>query len=738
VEIDSPARQGDTAPRGKLRIYLGAAPGVGKTYAMLAEGQRRLARGTDVVAALVETHGRRQTMLMADGLEAVPRRTMTHSGATFTEMDLDAVLARHPQVALVDELAHTNVPGCRNDKRWQDVDELLDAGIDVITTLNVQHLESLNDVARQISGVTQHETIPDEIARRADQIELVDMTPEALRRRMVHGNVYPPDRIEAALTHYFRPGNLTALRELALLWVADRVEEGLQRYRTEHGIGTPWETKERIVVGIAGEPGDERLIRRAARIAARTPGSDLLAVHVMRDDGLAGGHEVTLDAQRALVASLGGSFWQVPGDDTAEALLDFASAQNATQMVLGASRRSRVTTLLAGKSTPTRLARQATHIDVHLVSQQGFRGSTGVAAWPLTALRARRARARSATATASALSQLAVSVLSGHGDPAALLEEIRDMSGLTAVSLLEQRRNGAGPRWYVMASAGERPPDSPAADVEVQITETLVLAGRGRRLSTEEKEVLSCCAVPMVAGLLRRRQDEHDADAARHAADQRSRSALLAATGRQAREKLANAENALTVLTDPDLAPDKRAALVAEAHHAVSYVSRLVADLSDLGRLHAGALETYLRQVDLGEVLTAVLEELGPGAPDIELALPENLPDVIADADLLTRILASLTAWALHQGAGGTPPKIVAVSRADSVEVRITVQSAPLPQNSEPEDLGFRLARDLTEAMGDTLTCAEGPDSGRTVIITLPAAVRRPLSPSGRTTPSLT
>jgi two-component system, OmpR family, sensor histidine kinase KdpD len=432
---------------------------------------------------------------------------------------------------------------------------------------------------------------------------------------------------------------------------------------------------------------------------------------------------VPLDAQRALVASLGGSFWQVPGDDTAETLLDFARAQNATQMVLGASRRSRVTTLLAGKSTPTRLARRATHIDVHLVSQQGFRGRTGAAAWLLSVLRARRTRERRATATASALSRLAVSVLSGHGDPAALLEEIRDMSGLTAVSLLEQRRDGGGERWYVMASAGERPPDSPAADVEVPITETLVLAGRGRRLSTEERQVLSRCAVPMVAGLLRRRQDEHDADAARHAADQRSRSALLAATGRQAREKLANAENALVVLADSDIAADKRAALVAEAHHAVSYVSRLVADLSDLARLHAGALETYLRQVDLDEVLAAVLEDLGPSAPDIELTLPEDLPDVIADADLLTRILTSLTAWALHQGPSGSPPKITAVSCPGSVEVRIAVQGAPTPQDGEPEDLGFRLARDLTEAMGDTLRSAETPDDGRAVIITLPAAV---------------
>ena len=357
--------------RGQLRVYLGAAPGVGKTYAMLAEGQRRRSRDTDVVVALLEDHGRRLTAAMAEGLELVPRRSMSYRGAAFTEMDLDAVLARRPQVALVDELAHTNVPGCRNAKRWQDVDELLDARIDVITTLNIQHLESLSDVAKQVTGVEQHETLPDEIARRADQIELVDMTPEALRRRMVHGNVYPPDRIEAALSHYFRPGNLTALRELALLWLADRVEEGLQRYRAEHGIATPWETRERIVVGIAGEKDDEAVIRRAARIAARTPGSDLLAVHVNCDDGLAAGNAATLDAQRALVALLGGSFQQLPGDDVAEALLRFARAENATQMVLGASRRSRLLTLFAGKSTPTRLARRAEHIDVHLVSRNG-------------------------------------------------------------------------------------------------------------------------------------------------------------------------------------------------------------------------------------------------------------------------------------------------------------------------------------------------------------------------------
>jgi two-component system sensor histidine kinase KdpD len=185
---------------------------------MLGEGQRRQARGSDVVVAYVETYGRKKTEEMLQNLEVVPRRTLTYRGATFTEMDLDAVLARHPQVALVDELAHTNIPGSRHDKRWQDVEELLDAGITVISTVNVQHLESLNDVVERITGIKQRETIPDKVVRRADQIELVDITPEALRRRMAHGNIDPAEKIDAALTNYFRTGNLTALRELALLW----------------------------------------------------------------------------------------------------------------------------------------------------------------------------------------------------------------------------------------------------------------------------------------------------------------------------------------------------------------------------------------------------------------------------------------------------------------------------------------------------------------------------------------
>ncbi|GAB2603914.1 sensor histidine kinase [Kribbella endophytica] len=353
--------------RGRLRIYLGAAPGVGKTYKMLGEGQRRVARDTDVVVGFVETHGRPHTDAMLEGLEVVPRRIVDHRGASFTEFDLDAVLARRPDVVLVDELAHTNIPGSRNERRWQDIDELLTAGIDVISTVNIQHLESINDVVEKITGVPQRETVPDRVVRAADQIELVDMTPEALRRRMAHGNVYAADKVDAALGNYFRVGNLSALRELALLWLADRVDAGLQQYRSQHEIDSTWEARERVVVAVTGGPEGETLIRRAARIAARSSGGDLLAVHVTRSDGLTGASPARLAQQRDLVESLGGSYHQVVGDDIPDALLSFARAENATQLVLGGSRRS-VFASLAGPGIGASTIRESGDIDVHIVT----------------------------------------------------------------------------------------------------------------------------------------------------------------------------------------------------------------------------------------------------------------------------------------------------------------------------------------------------------------------------------
>jgi two-component system sensor histidine kinase KdpD len=356
-------------PQGQLRVYLGAAPGVGKTYKMLEEGHRRRERGTDVVVGYVETHGRKHTEAMIGDLEVLPRADVNYRGATFTEMDVDAVLARAPEVVLVDELAHTNIPGSRNAKRWQDIQELLDAGLIVVTTVNIQHLESINDIVQQITGVPQRETVPDEIARRAEQIELVDMAPEALRRRMAHGNVYRPEKVDAALGNYFRIGNLTALRELALLWLADKVDDQLDRYRAEHNISATWETRDRVVVALTGGPEGDTLIRRGARIASRAKTADLLAVHVTRNDGLVGGSHANLALQRTLVESLGGTYHQVVGNDIAPALLDFARGVNATELVLGVSRRGRLSQILSpGVGVTT--TNGSGPIDVHLVTHE--------------------------------------------------------------------------------------------------------------------------------------------------------------------------------------------------------------------------------------------------------------------------------------------------------------------------------------------------------------------------------
>lgn len=355
--------------RGTLRIYLGAAPGVGKTYRMLEEGRRRRARGTDVVIGIVETHGRARTAEQIGDLEVLPRRQIEHRGVAFEELDLDALLARRPQVALIDEFAHTNVPGSRNEKRWQDVDELLAAGIDVISTLNVQHLESLSDVVHEITGTLQRETVPDEIVRRAEQVELVDMAAQALRRRLAHGNVYPADKIDAALANYFREGNLLSLRELALLWTAGRVDEALRRYRQLHAIERPWETHERVVVGLDGRPGGEALLRRGARIAERS-GGELIAVHVARTDGLAGGGAPeVLARQERLVRELGGTYELVVGESAPEALIDFARSVSATQLVLGSRRRSRLARLRRGAGIAERAVPLSGSIDVHIVSQ---------------------------------------------------------------------------------------------------------------------------------------------------------------------------------------------------------------------------------------------------------------------------------------------------------------------------------------------------------------------------------
>jgi two-component system sensor histidine kinase KdpD len=356
---------------GRFRIYLGAVAGVGKTYAMLNEGRRRLERGTDIVIGFVECHAREHTIEMCQGFEAIPRRVVEYRGSTFEEMDLDAVLARKPTVALVDELAHTNVPGSgRHEKRWQDVLELIEAGISVITTVNIQHLESLADAVEGISGIAVRERVPDWVVRSADQIELVDSSPEQLRRRMLHGNIYPRDKVPQALTHFFKTENLAALRELALRFLADETDEALLEYLRRHDVTRIWETTERILVCVTGAPGTDSLLRRAARLAARLK-TELHVVHVTGDGALTPANSAAIEVLRKLSDDLGAQWDELAADDPAEAIVKYARNHQITQIVLGSSRRSRWQEMTRGEIV-RRILRNASEagIDVHVIARR--------------------------------------------------------------------------------------------------------------------------------------------------------------------------------------------------------------------------------------------------------------------------------------------------------------------------------------------------------------------------------
>ena len=348
--------------RGVLRVYLGAAPGVGKTYAMLEEGRRRSVRGTNVVVGIVDSHGRAAVNALLAELTTVPPRAVLTAGVSQAEMDVAAVLAQRPEVVLVDDMAHHITV---DEVRWQEIETLLDAGIDVVTTVGVENLGSMTDVITTITGAVPVETVPDSVVRAADQIELVDMSPEALRRRLAHGNVYPPERIDAALADYFRPGTLGALRQLALLWVADRVDERLQDYLAAHDIAESWEIRERVVIALAGVGGGH-VVRRAARIAGRVRG-ELVGVHVVTDRGDPG---PDLELQRKLLTELGGVYREVLGNDVAQALAGFARAEQATQLVLGANRhpsRSPIRLRSASSTIATALVDELDDIDVHVI-----------------------------------------------------------------------------------------------------------------------------------------------------------------------------------------------------------------------------------------------------------------------------------------------------------------------------------------------------------------------------------
>lgn len=356
-----------TGPRGSHKVFLGYAAGVGKTYTMLAEARRRVSRGEDVVIGFLEPHRRPETIALSEGLERVEPKVVEYRGATLEELDTSAVIARHPDWVLVDELAHTNAPGTRHAKRWQSVAEILEAGINVISTVNVQHVESLNDVIFEITGVRVRETVPDHIIDEADEVVLVDLTPSALINRLMRGVVYPEERVTQALKHFFRPGNLTALRELAMRVAADDVDAELLRYMNEHDIRQSWGARERILVCVSPRPIATTLLRRAYRLARSRDA--LLWVLAVRIAGtrVTDQERRTLEEVRDLAEETGVAYVEVEGDSAAEEIVRFALENHVTMIVLGQSNRSRLAEL-AGGSIVNRIMRETTGIDVIVVA----------------------------------------------------------------------------------------------------------------------------------------------------------------------------------------------------------------------------------------------------------------------------------------------------------------------------------------------------------------------------------
>src|SRR5438445_350710 len=639
--------------RGTLRIYLGAAPGVGKTFAMLGEGRRRAERGTAVVVGFVESHGRPRTAAQLGDLPVVRRRRILHDGVELEEMDLDAVLARRPQVVLVDELAHSNVPGSRYAKRWEDVEELLDAGIDVISTVNIAHLESLSDVCEAITGVPQRESVPDAVVRGADQIELVDMTPEALRRRLAHGNIYDPETIDVALANYFRVGNLAALRELALLWVADRVDEALRRYRSVHGIRQPWETRERVVVALTGAPGGEALIRRAARMAARAK-ADLVGVHIYTEDGLRAPPTDRLARHRELLEEFGGTYHEIHSSDVAGALVGLARTENATQLVLGASMRSRFSELVRG-SVINEVIRQSGPIDVHVVSREEATADPHAHLHRLPALSRRpsplpRRRREAAWALA----------LAGAPLQCVAMVPLRQHLQLSSVLLLFLLQVVAA------AAVGGAGPALAAATVGFLLANWYFTPPLHEWTIGEPQSLIALLVYLVVAGVVSwfvATVARRSAEVARARAEAETL-ALLAAVSHDLRTPLASIKACVTSLLadDVDWPADAISEFCRTIDEETDRLTGLVANLLDMSRLQAGALSLHRRPVGVEEIVPAALSSLGDRARGdvVEVGVAETLPRVEADPALLERVLANLIDNALAWSPPGLPVRVEA------------------------------------------------------------------------------
>ncbi len=817
--------------RGELRVYLGLAPGVGKTYRMLDEGWRRKERGTDVVAAYVETHARILTAAQLRDLEVISRKKVQYRGTTLEELDLDAVIARKPELALVDELAHTNAPGGANEKRWQDVEALLDAGIDVITTVNIQHLESVNDVVEKITGIAQKETVPDFVVRRADQIELVDITPEALRRRMAHGNIYPAEKIDASLSNFFRSGNLTALRELSLLWLADRVEDSLQDYLEAHDIKESWETRERLVVAVTGSALDEVLLRRAARIAARNH-AELMAVHVGE---IAGGHNRACDTSlaRELVAEFEGTFHEIVDEDIAGALVAFARAERGTQIVLGSSRKRK---FLRIPGVVENVLRQARDLDVHIIAVTGepatvsrrrravhsvsrarimvgivalalimpaltvlmsqsrtvISASTvfliylvvvlalaimsGVVVGVVAALTAsglenyyfvhplhtfdvarpddvvaiiaflvfaigtsfvvnqfalRSNEASRARMEAELLAKAAATVATSRGDLMPLLNSLRAIYAAPTVALLAKRDDVWIPD---LVSGDDFSDDEINARFEVDETTSLVLVGA--ELDNQDRTVIAAFAGRIAAGIEWQKLADDAAILKRSAERDALRVGLLRAVSHDLSPSLARIEKNVAALlrVNTTWSEHQQREFVRGIGREANSLTRLVTNLLDSGRLEARLVAPRSRRVVLRDTVDRAIETIDTRGRTLRYELPDDLPPLTTDPDLLERIIANVVSNACDFSPQDQPVRLSAGVTATGIEL-LVIDRGPgtrdprrripsslanhAPDGPGEENIALSVAEGFIRLLKGGLRFEDTPGGGLTVVIEL-------------------
>lgn len=761
--------------RGQLRIYVGAAAGAGTTYAMLDEALRRQSRGTKVMVACIDTHGRPSTSALLASLipepSSIPR-----------SVDLASIVERAPQVVLVDDLGAANPPGLPRAARWQDVDALLEAGFDVISTMTVQHIESLADTVGRIVGEIPPSLVPDEFLQRADQIELIDISPEAIRRRIAHGNVFDRDA-EPERSELFNSEAFAQLRILLLQWMIDRLSQPTGPSAVRADI------RERVIVAISGAPSGDAVVRRAARIAQRSR-AVLIGVHVHRP--MQPTPPAHLDHARSLLTELGGTFREIEGADVAAALVGFGELERATQLVVGAPGSGRGSR--RREPLVDRVIDRAGSVDVHVVSRSGDAPpaararsaalsrlvtdrrrvlwvaagvlAVGLASAVFVGLRARTdastalvayflvvlgivstflaaliATRRSADTQRARLEAASLARLAGSGGPNALqvvADQLCSTFGLRGAAVIEQHHGDT----RILVTAGENPPtEISPTDLSVAVADGITVVTRGRTLTVDEHRVLRIFFGQIAQLVEQHHVAELAAEADALARADELRTSILRAVSHDLRSPLASIKASASSLrqSDVDWPDEMRNDFLASIEDETDRLTTIVTNLLDMGRLQAGAIRPAVRATPLEEVLPAAIHSLGSRGSNVDLILPPDLPDTQADPALLERVLANVIANAVEFSPAGERIRVSAALHREEIQIYVVdhgpgIRLADRPTVVQPfhrlsdtasnsgVGLGLAIADGLTTAMGGTLELRDTPRGGLTVVVSLPAA----------------